>query len=81
MIWSENDKKKIVNIGQGVIRNKLIELQKNKKVQSYGPDLFVTWAVVPRASLEGVEAFLCNELNPIIHQSISCRDFVKVNLP
>ena len=81
VIWSGNDEKNIVSVGQGKIRDKLIDMQIDKKVQSYGPDLFVTWAAIPKVSLEGVEAFLCDKLNPIIHQSISCRDFIKVNLP
>ena len=81
VIWSGNDEKKIVSIGQGKIRDKLIEMQINKKVQSYGPDLFVTWAAVPKAALEGVEAFLSDELNPKVYHSISCKDFIEVNLP
>ena len=81
MIWTENDRKRIVSVGKGKIRDKLIEMQIDKKVQSYGPDLYVTWAAVPKMSLDGVEAFLCERLNPIVHQSISCKDFIKVNLP
>ena len=36
VIWSGNDEKTIVNVGQGKIRDKLIEMQLNKKVQSHG---------------------------------------------
>jgi len=81
VIWSGSDEKDIVCVGQGKIRDKLIEMQIDRKVQSYGPDLFVTWAAVPRVSLEGVEAFLRDELNPIIHQNITCSNFINVNLP
>jgi len=42
-----------VSVGQGKIRDKLIVMQIDKKVQSYGPDLLVTWAAVSRTSLEG----------------------------
>lgn len=81
VIWSGNDEKTIVNVGQGKIRDKLIEMQLNKKVQSHGPDLFVTWAAVPEVSLDGVEAFLCDQLNPIVHHNITCSNFINVNLP
>ena len=60
IIWHGNDTSNVVCVGQGNIRNKLIEMQIDKKVQEYGPDLYVTWAAVPRVSLEGVEAFLCS---------------------
>jgi len=81
VIWSGNDEKNIVSIGKGKIRDKLIEMQINQKVQSYGPDLFVTWAAVPKVSLQGVEAFLYNELNPIVHSNITSSNFINVNLP
>ena len=45
------------------------------------PDLFVTWAAVPEVSLDGVEAFLCDQLNPIVHHNITCSNFINVNLP
>ena len=53
----------------------------DKKVQEYEPDLFVTWAAVLRASLEGVEAFLSSELNPLVHHNITCTEAISVNLP
>lgn len=81
IIWYGNDKHNVVSVGQGIIRDKLIEMQIDKKVQKYGPDLFVTWAAVPRVSLEGVEAFLYRELNPLVHHHITCLDLIRVNLP
>jgi hypothetical protein len=81
VIWSGSDKKNIVSIGQGTLRDKLIEMQTDKKVQSYGPDLFVTWAVVPEISLKGVEAFLYRELKPLIHQNREFGSYIFVNLP
>ena len=81
VIWSGNNMSNIISVGQGIIREKIIEMQIDKKVQSYGPDLFVTWAAVSSASLAGVEAFLCNELKPILYQIIPNREFINVNLP
>lgn len=82
VIWYENKGGgKIVSVGQGIIRDKLIEMQIDKKVQEYGPDLYVTWASVPRVSLEGIEAFLYQKLNPLVHHSITSCDTIEVNLP
>jgi hypothetical protein len=81
VIWYGNDLKNVVSIGQGVIRDKLIEMRTNKKVQEYGPDLFVTWAAVPKACLEGVKAFLCTELKPFDPHIIKGVDLISVNLP
>ena len=65
----------------GNIRDELIKMKNNKKVQEYGPDLFVTWAAVPKAYLEGVEAYLCTELKPLDNHTIKCTDLINVNLP
>jgi len=81
VIWYGDDRCNVVSVGQGAIRDKLIEMQMDKKVQEYGPDLYVTWAAVPRASLEGVEAFLSSELTPLVHHNISCSEAITVNLP
>lgn len=81
VIWYGDDMSNVVSVGQGTIRDKAIEIQIDKKVQVYGPDLYVTWAAVPRASLEGVEAFLSNELNPLVQHTISCPEAINVNLP
>jgi hypothetical protein len=81
VIWYGDDMSNVVSVGQGTIRDKLIEMQMDKKVQEYGPDLYVTWAAVPGASLEGVEAFLSSELNPLVHHNITCTEAISVNLP
>jgi hypothetical protein len=81
VIWSGYDMINVVCVGKGIIRDELIKKKIDKKILMYGPDLFVTWAAVPEFSLDGVEAFLYKELNPIIYQNISGRDFTTVNLP
>jgi hypothetical protein len=81
VIWSGNDKSNIISVGKGIIRDKIIEMQNDKTVQEFGPDLFVTWAAVSRLSLKGVEAFLCSRLNPRIPHSVSDIDLINVNLP
>ena len=81
VIWRGNDTGNVVSVGMGNLRDELVEKQIDKKVLEYGPDLFVTWAAVPRLSLKGVEAFLCNNLNPQIPHSVSDIDLINVNLP
>lgn len=81
VIWSGNDMSNIISVGKGIIRDKIIEMQIDKTVQESGSDLFVTWASVPNVSLEGVEAFLCSELDPKIHHTIKSIELINVNLP
>lgn len=81
VIWSGYDMINVVYVGKGIIRDELINKKIDKKILVFGPDLFVTWAAVPRVSLDGVEAFLSNELNPMVHQDITCSKFINVNLP
>lgn len=81
VIWYGNDTKNVVRVGKGIIRDELIKSKSDEKVLAYGPDLFVTWAEVPEASLDGVEAFLCKELNPILTQTIKCSELITVKLP
>jgi len=81
VIWSGDDIRNVVSVGQGIIRDELINMKIDKKVLGYGPDLFVTWAAVPKNSMEGVEAFLYNKLNPMVQHSIMNNDLINVNLP
>ena len=81
VIWYGGNTSNVVVVGQGTIRDKLIDMQIDKKVQEYGPNLFVTWAVVPRASLKGIEAFLSSELTPLVQSNITRSEQISVNLP
>jgi hypothetical protein len=81
VIWYGNDISNVVSVGKGNLRDELVNMKIDKKVLEYGPDLFVTWAAVPGTSLIGVEAFLCNELNPRISHSIKNVEPINVNLP
>lgn len=81
VIWSGNDMKNIVKIGKGIIRDRLFEERKNKKIQVYGPDIFVTWAIVPNVFLEGIESYLNNILKPVIQNNVNSYNPIIVNLP
>lgn len=81
VIYSEDKRLNNIFVGQGNIRDILTDMKKDKKLQKYGPDLFVTWAYVPLSSLKGVEAFLNKELNPIIQNLNKGVELINVNLP
>ena len=81
VIWRGNDTSNVVSVGQGNLRDELVEKQIDKKVLEHGPDLFVNCAAVPMLSLKGVEAFLCNKLSPQIPHSESDIELINVNLP
>lgn len=81
LIWEGTDKNNVIEIGKGFIRERLAVLRRDKNIQRYAPDLFVTWAAVPSVSLDGVEAFLYNKLKPKVHHTLTCHDLINVNLP
>lgn len=80
-IWSNGNANKTICIGGGIIRNELNAMKKNFEVQNYGPDLYVTWAMVPSISIDGVLAFLTEKLKPMIIKALSPAEPIKVNLP
>ena len=81
LIWQGDDKKHVIKVGKGFIRERIAMMQRDKKVYECGPDLFVTWAKVPSDFLNGVEAYLSKELNPVIHENIVSPEVIMVNLP
>ncbi|RPI75532.1 MAG: hypothetical protein EHM47_02400 [Ignavibacteriales bacterium] len=81
LIWQGKDKRNVIKIGSGAIRECLTNMKKNTEVQKFAPDLFVTWASVPLKSLNGVEAFLNNEFHPRLSGSLNAPDLININLP
>jgi hypothetical protein len=81
VIWCRDGLNNTVKVGKGIIRDELFKIKNDKSLLQYGPDLFATWAEIPRDSLEGVEAFLCGKLHPAVSNGIKCLDLVDVNLP
>lgn len=81
VIWCKKNKTRVVCVGKGNIRNKLIAMKSDKKVLEYGPDLFITWAAVPFDLLDGVETFLCAKLEPEIYSTSNSVSSISVNLP
>lgn len=71
-----------VRVGQGVIRDRLKAHLQDQPVQNYGHlGLYVTWASVPGNSLNGVEAFLAQNLKPIVGERFPNVAPIPVNLP
>jgi hypothetical protein len=81
LIWQGNDKQNVIKVGKGFIRERLEVMKSDIEVQKFAPDLFVTWAAVPSTSLDGVEAFLNNELHPQLLNTLPEISLIKVNLP
>lgn len=79
IIWQRRGP--IIRIGQGIIRDRLLEHRKDSTIISY-PNLLVTWAVVPTESRDGVERYLSNQLNPLVGKRFPVDVApIEVNLP
>ena len=71
-----------VRVGQGFIRDRLQAHRQDQAVQYYAHlGLYVAWASVPTDSLNGVEAFLAQELNPLLGERFPNVFPIAVNLP
>ena len=71
-----------VRVGQGLIRHRLQAHRLDSQVQAYNHfSLYAAWARVPEDSLNGVEAFLAQQLNPLVGQRFPDVPIIPVNLP
>ena len=71
-----------VRVGQGFIRDRLQAHRQDQTVQYYANlGLHVTWASVPKNVLDGVEAFLAQNLDPILGERFPNVLPIAVNLP
>lgn len=82
VIWYGVNNPRTVRVGQGFIRDRLRDHRLDSKVQAYKQyGLLVTWASVPANSLNGVEAYLAQNLNPILGERFPNVLPIAVNLP
>ncbi len=82
VIWHGGPTPKVVRVGQGVIRTRLAAHRQDEEIQAYaGLNLYVTWARVDAPSRDGVEAFLADELTPLVGERFPDVVPVPVNLP
>ena len=67
IIWHGGESPKVVYVGQGDIKDRLLEHRSDDRIQRYEHlDLYVTWATVPENSLDGVEKCLADKWQPIV---------------
>ena len=71
-----------VRVGQGFIKDRIAAHRADPEVQVYNHlGLYVTWARIPANFLNGVEAFLAQQLNPLVGQRFPNVPIIPVNLP
>ncbi len=70
-----------IRVGQGDVPQCLVAERNNPAVLRHGPGLLVTWAVVDHLHASGVEAFLAQELRPVLGARFALVVPHAVNLP
>lgn len=81
LIWRGGDSK-MVYVGQGDVRDRLGRHRKDPRIQKYAESvLYVTWASVPAAKRDGVEAYLAKVYNPLVGERRPDASPISVNLP
>lgn len=82
VIWHGGNNSRTVRVGQGSIKDRIEAHRTDPEVQAYNHlGLYVTWARIPANSLNGVEAFLAQQLNPLVGQRFPDVPIIPVNLP
>lgn len=82
VIWYGGQNPATVRVGQGVIRDRLQAHRNDPEVQSYAHlSLYVTWASVLARERDGVEAYLAQQLRPVVGERFPQRHPIPVNLP
>lgn len=67
VIWHGGTDPKVVYVGQGIIKERIIEHRTDPQIQAYADlDLYVTWAAVPKEYRAAVESYLANTWSPIV---------------
>jgi hypothetical protein len=82
IIWFNATGRNCVKVGQGNIRERLTQHRNDPEINAYkSRNLFATWARVANNQMAGVEAFLANELNPLVGERFPNVTPISVNLP
>lgn len=82
IIWHGGDKPATVRVGQGFIRNRLVQHRKETEILAYKRyNLYVTWAKVDKRLRDGVERYLGYTLNPKVGSRLPDVSPIEVNLP
>ena len=82
IIWHGGTSPATVYVGQGFIKDRLAQHRSDSRIQAFlSLGLFVTWASVPQAQCDGVEAYLAQRLQPKIGEQHPAGLPIEVNLP
>ena len=82
VIWHGGNNPKTVRVGQGFIKDRIAAHRLDPEVQDYAQHgLFVTWASLPGHLRNGVEAYLAQQLNPLVGDRFPNAPTIAVNLP
>jgi hypothetical protein len=82
IIWRSGNNPATVRVGQGNIRERLQVHRTDQQVMKFKElGLFVTWAAVEKVNRDGIEAFLANQIEPIVGIRFPDRRPITVNLP
>ena len=80
VIW--NSLGQAVRVGQGDIVSRLYAHRRDGQILAHKQaGLYVTWAAVPSAYLDGVELYLAQQCNPLVGDRFPKASPLHVNLP
>ena len=75
----------VIRVGQGNIQDRLSKHRRDTDITDYGEinhaTLYVTWAILPAAQIGGVEAWLGDQLQPLVGETFPEDPPIPVTLP
>lgn len=83
IIWHEGQPGRVVKVGQGDIVDRLGAHRRDNAICAYRQygKLFVTWAILPAAQLDGVERYLGDYWTPLVGDRFPAAVPIAVNQP
>lgn len=83
MIWYTGNPGRVICVGQGDIAVRLLAAQSDEAVRAFEDRgrLFVTWAQVSPARIDGIERYLAETWSPLIESARPDVEAIEVNSP
>jgi hypothetical protein len=83
VIWHGGSSPRYVKVGQGDIKDRLTKHRGDTEITAYNRfgALYVTWASLAAAHLDGVERYLGEQLRPLVAERFPQAPPIPVNLP
>lgn len=83
IIWHTGNPGRVVRIGQGDVRARLIAHRNDSRITAYRSSgkLLVTWAAVSASQVDGVERHLANQWPPLVGDAFPNAYPIAVNSP